>query len=68
MIINKDIVYIVCFILILINCILYNKQNKPIYINNPIFKLIFLFCIMILSYLNIYIATFLGITFLTIYQ
>ena len=68
MIINKDIVYIVCFILILINSILYNKQQKPIYVNNPIFKLVFLLCIMILSYLNIYIATFLAITFLTIYQ
>jgi hypothetical protein len=66
--INKDIVYIVCFILILINCILYNKQKKPVYINNPIFKLLFLVCIMTLSYLNLYISTFLAITFLTIYQ
>jgi len=66
--INKDIVYIVCFILILINCIVYNKKTKPPYINNFLFKLVFLFCIMILSYLNIYISTFLGIIFLTIYQ
>ena len=66
--INKDIVYIVCFILIIINCIIYNNTERPIYINNPIFKLIFLICTTILAYLNIYIGTFLGITFLTIYQ
>ena len=65
--INKDIVYIVCFILIIINCILYKKTN-PLYINNPIFKILFLICTILLSYLNIYIGTFLGITFLTIYQ
>ena len=66
--INKDIIYIVCFILIIINCIIYNKHELPIYINSPIFKLIFLICTTILSYLNIYIGVFLGITFLTIYQ
>jgi hypothetical protein len=66
--INKDIVYIVCFILIIINCIIYTNHERPIYINNSIFKLIFLICTTILSYLNIYIGTFLGITFLTIYQ
>jgi hypothetical protein len=65
--INKDIVYIVCFILIIINCILY-KKTKPVYINTPIFKILFLICTILLSYLNIYIGTFLGITFLTIYQ
>jgi len=66
--INKDIVYIVCFILILLNCILYNIKIRPKYIHNPIFKLLFLLYIMTLSNLNIYIATFFAITFLTIYQ
>ena len=65
--INKDIVYIICFILIIVNCIIYNAE-KPVYVKHPIFKILFLVCTTILSYLNIYIGVFLGITYLSIYQ
>jgi len=66
--INKDIVYIVCFILIIINCIIYNKPNKPNYITHPLFKLIFIVCLTIVAHYSLYIGVFLGITFLTINQ
>jgi len=64
--INKDIVYILCFILIIINCIIYNKNNIPLYTKTPLFKLIFLLCILIIANYNLYIATFLSITFLNL--
>jgi len=64
--INKDIVYIVCFILIIINCIIYSKNNIPTYTKSIIFKIIFLLCMLVISNYNLYIGTFLGITFLNI--
>ena len=63
---NKDIVYIVSFILIIINCIVYNKQKLPYYKNYVIFKFIFLSCLTIILHYNIYIGFFLGITYVNI--
>ena len=65
--INKDIVYIVCFILIVINCLIYN-YNVPEFLESNIFKLILLILILIMANKNIYIGFFLGITFLSLNQ
>jgi len=63
---NKDIVYIVSLILIIINCIIYKKTVLPNYKNNIIFKLIFLLCITIVLHYNIYIGFILSTTYLII--
>ena len=65
--INKDIVYIVCFILIVINCLIYN-YDVPEFLESNIFKLILLILIFKNSNKNIYIGFFLGITFLSLNQ
>ena len=65
--INKDIVYIVCFLLIVINCLLYNYE-VPVFLESNIFKLILLILILIMANKNIYIGFFLGITFLSLNQ
>jgi len=65
--INKDIVYIVCFILIVINCLIYN-YDVPEFLESNIFKLILLILILIMANKNIYIGFFLGITFLSLNQ
>jgi hypothetical protein len=66
--INKDIVYIVCFFLIIINCLIYNSNNLPEFIESPLFKAIYLVLTLIISNINIYIGIFLGITFLSLTQ
>ena len=66
--INKDIVYIVCFILIVINCLIYNSYDFPEFIDSPLFKAIYLVLTLIISNINIYIGLFLGITFLSLNQ
>lgn len=65
--INKDIVYIVCFILIVINCLIYN-YDVPEFLESNICKLILLVLILIMANRNIYIGFFLGITFLSLNQ
>ena len=65
--INKDIVYIVCFILIVINCLIYT-YDIPEFLESNIFKLILLILILIMANKNIYIGFFLGITFLSLNQ
>ena len=65
--INKDIVYIVCFILIVINCLIY-KYDVPDFLESNIFKLILLILTVIMANKNIYIGFFLGITFLSLNQ
>ena len=65
--INKDIVYIVCFILIVINCLVYT-YDVPEFLESNIFKLILLVLILIMANQNIYIGFFLGITFLSLNQ
>lgn len=64
--INKDVVYIVSFILIIINSIIYNITNIPTYTNTIMFKLIFLICTTIILHYNIYIVFFLCITYLNV--
>jgi hypothetical protein len=66
--INKDIVYIGCFILIVINCLIYNSNDLPEFIESPLFKAIYLVLILIIANINIYIGLFLGITFLSLNQ
>ena len=65
--INKDIVYIVCFLLIVINCLIYN-YDVPEFFESNIFKLILLILLLIVANKNIYIGFFLGITFLSLNQ
>jgi hypothetical protein len=65
--INKDIVYIVCFILIVINCLVYT-YDVPEFLESNIFKLILLILTVIMANKNIYIGFFLGITFLSLNQ
>ena len=63
--INKDIVYIVCFLLIVINSLIYNN-DIPDFLESNIFKLILLVLTVIMANKNIYIGFFLGITFLSL--
>jgi len=65
--INKDIVYIVCFLLIVINSLIYNN-DIPEFLESNIFKLILLVLTVIMANKNIYIGFFLGITFLSLNQ
>ena len=66
--INKDVVYIACFILIIINCLIYNSNELPEFIGSPLFKAIYLILILVIANINIYIGLFLGITFLSLNQ
>ena len=65
--INKDIVYVGCFILIIINYLIYNN-DLPEFIESPLFKAIYLVLTLIMANINIYIGLFLGITFLSLNQ
>ena len=66
--INKDIVYIFSFLLIILNLVIYNKDVPDYFKNNIVFKLIFLLLILYLAHINIYLGVFLGITFLSLNQ
>lgn len=63
---NKDIIYIVSLLLIIINYILYNKTSLPVYIHHPIFKLIFMICLVVILEYNIYIGFFIAMSYLII--
>lgn len=63
---NKDIVYIVSLLLIIINYILYNKKTLPLYVDSPIFKIIFMICITLILEYNIYIGFFIVMSYLII--
>tara|TARA_Y100000591_G_scaffold332999_1_gene372987 strand:- start:962 stop:1147 length:186 start_codon:yes stop_codon:yes gene_type:complete len=56
--ITKDIVYLVCFTLILVN--LYLKPK----VENKVVKAIFLLVVLLVAHYNIFIGVFLGFTFL----
>ena len=56
--VTKDIVYLVCFFLILVN--LYLKPK----IENKVVKVAFLFLVLLVAHYNIFIGVFLGFTFL----
>ena len=66
--INRDIVYIVSFVLILVNLVLINKDEKrmPLYTKSPIFHLIYMICLVVSLKKNIYIGFFVGLTYLNI--
>jgi hypothetical protein len=66
--INKDIVYIFSFLLIIINLLIYKREVPEYFKNNIVFKLIFLIWILYLAHINIYLGVFLGITFLSLNQ
>ena len=56
--VTKDIVYLVCFFLILVN--LYLKPK----VENKIIKAVFLLTVLLVAHYNIFIGVFLGFTFL----
>ena len=56
--VTKDIVYLVCFFLILVN--LYLKPK----VENKIVKAVFLLTVLLVAHYNIFIGVFLGFTFL----
>ena len=56
--VTKDIVYLVCFFLILVN--LYLKPK----VENKIIKAVFLLTVLFVAHYNIFIGVFLGFTFL----
>jgi hypothetical protein len=66
MIVNKDIVYIVSFILIILNCIILNNNNRPFYTKHPLFHFIFMLCLVVILEYNIYIGFFVTVTYLNI--
>jgi len=63
--INKDVVYIVSLILIIINCIIYDKE-LPNYTKTIYFHILFLICTLAILHENIYLGFFLGVTYLNI--
>lgn len=63
---NSDIVYILCFIIVILNCIIFKKKTFPKYINAVEFKLIYLLSLLVIINYDLYIGTFLGITYLSI--
>jgi len=66
MIINKDIVYIVSFGLIIFNSIILNNKKIPFYTKHPLFHIIFMLCLVIILEYNIYIGFFVAVTYLNI--
>ena len=60
--VTKDIVYLVCFFLILVS--LYLKPK----VENTIVKAVFLLVVLFGAHYNIYIGVFLGFTFLNSVQ
>ena len=66
MIINKDIVYICCLILIIVNCVLDLKTKLPFYTKNWFFRLLYLTCMVVILYYNIYIGFFIALIYLGI--
>ena len=60
--VTKDIVYLVCFFLILLN--LYLKPK----VENKVVKAVFLLTVLLVAHYNIFIGVFLGFTFLNSVQ
>ena len=60
--VTKDIVYLVCFFLILVN--LYLKPK----VENKVVKAVFLLTVLLVAHYNIFIGVFLGFTFLNSVQ
>ena len=66
---NKDLIYILCSLLIIVNIIMSNKNEFPFYINSNYFNILFLLLIVIILLSdknNIYFGLFLSITYLIV--
>lgn len=66
MIINKDLIYLICVLIIFCNVIIYNKTKNdlPTYSFNPLYKIIFLLLVVFIIMKNIYVGLFLSMTYL----
>jgi len=63
---NKDLVYLISLILIIINTIIVNKKSLPVYTKTILFRIVFLICFMIILKYNIFIGFFVGLSYLFI--
>ena len=64
--INRDVVYIISLILIIVNIVILNKKQFPKYTGTSVFNLVFLLCSIIVLHKNIYIGFFVLLTYLNI--
>ena len=63
---NKDFTYIVILVIIVLSSIISQKKKINLYTQKPLFDVLMLLSIIILSKLNIYIATFITYSYLLI--
>ena len=63
---NKDLVYLISFILIIINTIIVNKKQLPLYTKTILFRLVFMICLVIVLEYNIFIGFFVALSYLLI--
>ena len=63
---NKDFTYIIILIIIILSSIISQKNTITNYTNHPLFDLIMLLNIIIISRLNIYICVFVTYSYLLI--
>lgn len=66
MIINKDFIYLICFLIIICNTIIYNKNELPRYSYSKTFRILLLSLCVFIIFENIYIGLFLAMTYLII--
>ena len=63
---NKDLVYLISFILIIINTLIVNKKQLPLYTKTKLFRFVFLICLVIVLEYNIFIGFFVALSYLLI--
>ena len=63
---NKDLVYLISFILIIINTIIVNKKEIPLYTKTILFRLVFMICLVVVLNYNIFIGFFVALSYLLI--
>jgi hypothetical protein len=63
---NKDLVYLISFILIIINTIIVNKKQIPLYTKTILFRLVFMICLVVVLNYNIFIGFFVALSYLLI--
>ena len=63
---NKDFTYIVILVIIILSSIISQKKKINSYTKRPVFDILMLVSIIILSKFNIYIATFVTYSYLLI--
>jgi hypothetical protein len=66
MIINKDLIYLICILIIICNVIIYNKNQLPKYSYNPLYRILLLLLVVFIIMNNIYIGLFLSMTYLIV--